>query len=165
EKASDEKEDKKEEKPPKPVEIDVADFERRAVILPPKPGRFADLAALPDKLLYRELPRTGDREEKANLVYYDLDKREENTVLDDAVTRWDVNYVLGELIAELNASHTYRSGGDLETGRQTGVGYLGVNFSLENGAYRIKKIIEAAPWDAEVRSPLSQPGVDVKQGD
>ena len=48
---------------------------------------------------------------------------------------------------------------------QRGVGYLGVDFALENGAYRIKKIIEAAPWDAEVRSPLKQPGVDAKEGD
>jgi tricorn protease len=86
-------------------------------------------------------------------------------LLKDAVTRWDVSYVIGELIAELNASHTYRSGGDVESGQQRGVGYLGVDFSLENGAYRIKKIIEGAPWDAEVRSPLKQPGIDAKEGD
>ena len=86
-------------------------------------------------------------------------------ILKDAVTRWDVNYVIGELIAELNASHAYRSGGDLENPLQRGVGYLGVDFALENGAYRIKKIVEAAPWDAEVRSPLKQPGIDVKEGD
>ena len=35
-------------------------------------------------------------------------------LLEDAVTRWDVNYVIGELISELNASHTYRSGGDTQ---------------------------------------------------
>jgi tricorn protease len=86
-------------------------------------------------------------------------------LLKDAVTRWDVNYIIGELIAELNSSHTYRSGGDTESARETGVGYLGVDFSLENGAYRFKKIIAAAPWDAEARSPLKQPGVDVKEGD
>jgi tricorn protease len=86
-------------------------------------------------------------------------------VLKDAVTRWDVNYILGELIAELNASHTYRNGGDVENGQQRGVGYLGVDFALENGAFRFKKLIEGAAWDAEVRSPLSQPGVDVKEGD
>ena len=45
------------------------------------------------------------------------------------------------------------------------MGYLGADFSLENGAYRIKKIIDAAPWDAEVRSPLRQPKVEVKEGD
>jgi len=86
-------------------------------------------------------------------------------VLKDAVTRWDVNYILGELIGELSASHTYRSGGDLENSQQRGVGYLGVDFALENGAYRFKKIIDGAPWDVEVRSPLMQPGVDIKEGE
>jgi len=88
-----------------------------------------------------------------------------DSLLKDAVTRWDVNYVIGELIGELSSSHTYRSGGDLETGKERGVGYLGADFSLENGAYRIKNIIRGAAWDAEVRSPLDQPGVDVKEGD
>ena len=43
-------------------------------------------------------------------------------LLDDAVTRWDVNFVIGELIAELNSSHTYRGGGDLEKAAKRGVG-------------------------------------------
>jgi tricorn protease len=86
-------------------------------------------------------------------------------MLDDAVTRWDVNYLLGELIGELNSSHTYRSGGDTENAEQKAVGYLGVDFVFENGAYRIKKILEGAPWDSEVRSPLKEPGIDVKEGD
>ena len=86
-------------------------------------------------------------------------------LLDDCVTRWDVNFVIGELISELNASHTYRGGGDLEAEQQRSVGLLGVDWALENGAYRIAWIIDGAPWDAEVRSPLSQPGVNVHQGD
>ena len=86
-------------------------------------------------------------------------------LLEDAVTRWDVNFVIGELIAELNSSHSYRGGGDLEEGLKRGVGMLGVDFSLENGAYRIKRILRGAPWDTEVRSPLDRPGVDVREGD
>jgi tricorn protease len=86
-------------------------------------------------------------------------------LIDDCVTRWDVNFVIGELISELNSSHTYRGGGDLEGERQLGVGLLGVDWSLENGAYRIARIIDGAPWDNEVRSPLREPGVNVRQGD
>lgn len=85
-------------------------------------------------------------------------------LLMDAVTRSDVNYILGELLGELNASHTYRSGGDLEDAPTRAVGYLGCDFALEDGAYRIKRIIEAAPWDT-VRSPLRQSAVNVKEGD
>ena len=35
-------------------------------------------------------------------------------LLDNAVTRWDVDFVIGEFIGELNASHTYKGGGDIE---------------------------------------------------
>ncbi|MEJ2336490.1 MAG: PDZ domain-containing protein, partial [Gemmatimonadales bacterium] len=101
-------------------------------------------------------------------------------LIDDAVTRWDVNYVIGELIGELNASHSYRFGGDAETADRRGVGLLGVNWALVDdagnevtgrglrageGAYRIAEIIRGAEWDADVRSPLDQPGLDVHQGD
>ena len=86
-------------------------------------------------------------------------------LLDDAVTRWDVDFVLGEFIGELNASHTYKGGGDLEQAPRRSVGMLGVNWALENGAYRIKQIVRGGPWDVAARSPLDEPGVDVKAGE
>jgi tricorn protease len=86
-------------------------------------------------------------------------------MLKGAVTRWDVNYILGELIGELSSSHTYRSGGDLENTPQRPVGYLGVDFALENGKYRIQRILDGGIWDAETRSPLKRPGADVKEGE
>jgi tricorn protease len=86
-------------------------------------------------------------------------------MLDDAVTRDDVNYVIGELIAELSSSHTYRGGGDIEQGPRRPVGYLGVDWEVNGGAYRIKKVIRGAPWDSETRSPLADSGVGVKEGD
>ena len=92
-------------------------------------------------------------------------KSQYGALLKDAVTRWDVAFVLGELIAELNASHTYRGGGDTEQAKRRNVGYLGIDWEVANKYYRIKKIVDGAPWDAEVRSPLAMPGVKVKQGD
>ncbi|MEZ5040171.1 MAG: PDZ domain-containing protein [Saprospiraceae bacterium] len=83
----------------------------------------------------------------------------------DATTREDVNFIIGELIGELNASHTYRGGGDTESAKRKNVGYLGIDWALDNGRYKIAKIIKGAPWDAEVRSPLAMSGVDVKAGD
>lgn len=80
-------------------------------------------------------------------------------LLEDAVTRWDVNYILGELLGELNASHTYRNGGDVERSTERAVGYFGCDFVLTNGAYRISKVVKGAPWDVEPRSPLAQPGL------
>lgn len=86
-------------------------------------------------------------------------------MLDGAVTRWDVNYVVGDLIAEVNASHVRLGGGDAEESKRAGAGMLGVDWALENGAFRIQRIIRAALWDAENRSPLDQPGVEISEGD
>jgi tricorn protease len=86
-------------------------------------------------------------------------------LLDDAVTRWDVDFVLGEFIGELNASHTYYGGGDKEQAPSRNVGMLGVDWELVNGAYRIKRIVRGGTWDVDVRSPLDEPGVLVKEGE
>jgi len=85
-------------------------------------------------------------------------------LLPHAVTRWDVNFLIGELIGELNASHTYRSGGDLEAASQRPVGLLGVDWSLEHGAFRVARILRGAAWDTEVRSPLDEPGLQIADG-
>lgn len=86
-------------------------------------------------------------------------------LIDDCVTRGDLNYVLGEMLGELSASHVYRSGGDVDLGADRSVGYLGCDFALEQGAYRIARILEVAPWDYASRSPLRAPGVNAREGD
>ena len=86
-------------------------------------------------------------------------------LLDDAVTRWDVNFVIGEFIGELNASHTYHGGGDMEEVPQRSVGMLGVDWELANGAYRIKRHRARRSVGCGGRSPLDEPGVNVKEGE
>ena len=92
-------------------------------------------------------------------------KERYETLLDDAVTRWDVNWIIGEFLGELNASHTYHGGGDLESGPSKSIGMLGVDWELASGAYRIKRIVRGGAWDTGVRSPLDEPGVNVKEGE
>jgi tricorn protease len=98
-------------------------------------------------------------------VDWDQMRERYGALIDDAATRSDVNFIIGELIAELNASHTYRGGGDTETPEQRGVGFLGVDWAVDGDAYRIERIVEGAAWDSEVRSPLDQSGVEVSEGD
>lgn len=86
-------------------------------------------------------------------------------MLADCVNREDVSYVISELISELNVGHAYYWGGDVESQPNVTVGMLGVDFSLENGAYRLAKKYHGADWDADARGPLNQPGVDVHEGD
>ncbi|MCP5102712.1 MAG: peptidase S41, partial [bacterium] len=86
-------------------------------------------------------------------------------LMDHAVTRRDVNFVIGELIGELGAGHVFRFGGQVENADRRGVGLLGVDFKLHQGAYRIAKIYRLRSQNSERRSPLTEPGVNVKEGD
>src|SRR5690606_22195625 len=86
-------------------------------------------------------------------------------MLADCVNREDVSYVIAEMISELNVGHAYYWGGDVESQPNISVGLLGVDFTLENGAYRISRIYRGADWDADAKGPLSEPGIDVSEGD
>lgn len=86
-------------------------------------------------------------------------------LIEQSNTRNDVNIVIGDLIAELNASHTYNGGGDSESSKRMNVGYLGADLKINNGVFQINKILEGASWDAEERSPLAKPGLEIKEGD
>jgi tricorn protease len=92
-------------------------------------------------------------------------RKEYEELLNDAITRWDVNNILQEMVSELSAGHTYVSGGDVEQAKNRTNGFLGIDWALENNTYKIKRIVHAAQWDNEVRSPLEASGVNVKEGD
>jgi len=81
--------------------------------------------------------------------------------------RTDLNYVLGQMIAELSNSHTYIAGGDLGLPDKPHVGLLGANFELDaaSGRYRIASVFPGENDEPRYRSPLTQVGVDVKAGD
>lgn len=92
-------------------------------------------------------------------------------MLDDASSREDVNWIISEMISELNIGHAYLGApGDVE-GQSGGpsIGLLGADFALEGTgeakAYRITRILNAGAWDADARGPLQVAGVDVKEGD
>ena len=68
-------------------------------------------------------------------------QKQYGNLIDNAVTRGDVNFIIGELIAELNASHTYRGGGDDETPLQRQVGYLGVDWELQMAHIKLKELL------------------------
>jgi tricorn protease len=87
-------------------------------------------------------------------------------MIEDCASRQDVDYVIAELISELNVGHAYvMGGGDYDKEPEVSSGLLGVDYELSEGAYRIARILEGGPWDHDARGPLSQPGVKVKAGD
>ncbi|MGA8102043.1 MAG: S41 family peptidase, partial [Candidatus Acidiferrales bacterium] len=81
--------------------------------------------------------------------------------------RYDLTYILGEMVGELSNSHTYVGGGDAPNLHPINIGVLGVDFELDsaNGLYRFKKIYPGENWDGALRSPLTEPGVNVKEGE
>ncbi|RAW02695.1 S41 family peptidase [Pseudochryseolinea flava] len=85
-------------------------------------------------------------------------------MLKGALTREEVNFILGEMIGELNASHTYKGGGSEESAKSVAVGYLGIDWQTDGEFYKVKRIVRGAPWDAEVRSPLDAPGINIQEG-
>ena len=82
EKTDEDAEDSTDEEKVESVRIDLEGFEARAVVLPPEAGQYADLAAVKGKVLYRRDPRTGGDEDSSPLLYWDLEDREEKTILD-----------------------------------------------------------------------------------
>jgi tricorn protease len=81
--------------------------------------------------------------------------------------RNDLTYLLGELVGELNNSHTYVVGGERPKTPRIKLGLLGAEFSRDPStrAYRIDRILPGENWSKHTRSPLSAIGVNVKVGD
>ena len=79
--------------------------------------------------------------------------------------RSDLNYILGEMIAELSTSHTYVGGGDQPAKPHVSVGMLGADFEPDGAYFRISKIYPGENWNEPSRSPLTEPGLKVRAGD
>jgi tricorn protease len=238
----------------KNVAIDFDGLEQRMVILPITAGNYGILSAAKGKIIYMKYPNAGTTGAQGSIRFFDIEKREEKTILenandymlsenrgrilarrsgnsfavikpdegqkfektlrlnemqmtvdpaqewkqiftdawrlqrdyfydpgmhgvnwnevkqryskmlDGAMTREEANFVLGEMIGELNASHTYYGGGDLERTRSGNTGYLGIDWQADGAHYKIRKIIRGAEWDAEARSPFDLAGVNIKEG-
>ena len=81
--------------------------------------------------------------------------------------RSDLNYLIGEMIAELNIGHAYIDGGDIEIPKRAPVGLPGARFELDAsaGRYRIAKIFHGQNEEELYRAPLTEVGVDAHEGD
>jgi len=80
--------------------------------------------------------------------------------------RADLDYVITELIGELNVGHTYsNSSPEQPRVERVDVALLGAEFEADGHRYRISNIFPGENWHEEYRSPLTEPGIDVKEGD
>lgn len=87
--------------------------------------------------------------------------------LPDVTCQSDLYRVLQWMCSELSVGHhRFGSTGDrLNHPEQVNGGLLGANYETANNRYRISKIFGGLNWTPELRSPLTEPGVNVQVGD
>src|SRR5687767_12057810 len=80
--------------------------------------------------------------------------------------RADLAYLIAVVGGELAVGHSYLLGtGDVPGEDPVSVGLLGADFEIENGRYRIKRLLTGENWNPDLRAPLSSPGIQVAEGD
>ncbi|MDD3385189.1 MAG: PDZ domain-containing protein, partial [Bacteroidales bacterium] len=80
--------------------------------------------------------------------------------------RSDLSYILGELVGELNVGHAYVNNGEIPTPERIRTGLLGAKISQDDSGYfRVDHIIPGANWSTQLRSPLTEEGAQVKEGE
>lgn len=90
--------------------------------------------------------------------------------LPSIVRRADLNELFGRMLAYLSVSHLDVGGGDVPPPARPRerIGMLGADFDVDQGRYRITRILRSAHPNAGLsllRAPLDQPGVDAREGD
>ena len=88
-------------------------------------------------------------------------------LVDHVGHRADLDYILGEIISETNTGHSYVDWGDFERVKRVDTGLLGADLKANEsaGRYQISKIYAGENWNEKRRSPLTEQGVNVKEGD
>lgn len=91
-------------------------------------------------------------------------------LLPDIRSRQDLNWLMSQMVGELCVSHTYVGGGDMFSQSSFRnpqyTGYLGCDYTVDkSGYYKISKIYGPTEFNQSVKSPLTNPDVNVKEGD
>lgn len=100
-------------------------------------------------------------------VNWDGIKKAYGAMLPHVPSRFDLDYILNEVVSESNAGHAYVDWGDISSTDRINGGLLGAELEADLSAkrYKIKKIYAGENWNESRRSPLTETGVDVKEGD
>lgn len=94
-------------------------------------------------------------------------KKKYEVFLSDIACNNDLYKVMQWMFSELSVGHhRFSNSGDRRvTTENVPGGLLGADYEVSNNRYRIKKIYGGLNWSPDLRSPLTEPGVDVKTGD
>jgi tricorn protease len=111
--------------------------------------------------------RDGFYVENMHGVDWEAMKRKYEALVPHVKNRLDLNYVIGEMIGELNCGHTYITPGEANRAERIRTGLLGAEVSRDaaSGFFRLEKILPGASWSNDLRSPLAEPGIEAKVGE
>jgi tricorn protease len=85
--------------------------------------------------------------------------------VETVMARRDLTYILADMMGEITVGHLGVGGGDLPETRTVQTGLLGCDYEIANGRYRFTRIFDGENWNPDLRAPLTQPGVNVQQGE
>ncbi len=144
---------------------------------PPKPGegqlKTADMEVYVDpraewKQMYHEIWRI-ERDFFYDPHFHGLDLKAAEEAyapfLAAVASRADLAYLFDEMLGNFTVLHMYVAGGTQPDLKTVKVGLLGADYTLENGRYRLARIYSGENWNPQLHAPLTQPGVNVKEGE
>ncbi|HXX45320.1 MAG TPA: PDZ domain-containing protein [Candidatus Acidoferrales bacterium] len=144
---------------------------------PVKPGdgqlKLADMEVYVDpraewKQMFHEVWRI-ERDFFYDPHYHGLDlaaaEKAYEPFLDGVTSRADLDYLFGDMLGYINVQHMFVGGGTMPDIKRIKVGLLGADYTIENGRYRFSRIYNGENWNPELHAPLTQPGVNVKEGE
>ena len=81
--------------------------------------------------------------------------------------RFDLDYMFGEMVAETNAGHAYVDYGEWDRPERMQNGLLGAQLAADpqSNRFRITRIYQGENWNPSRRSPLTEQGMDIREGD
>jgi len=85
--------------------------------------------------------------------------------LDGVGSRDDLTYLFREMTGNLTIGHMFVGGGTRPPVDAVKTGLLGADYAIENGRYRFAHIFNGENWNPDLRAPLTEPGVEVREGE
>ena len=85
--------------------------------------------------------------------------------VDNVMSRADLNYIFADMLGEITAQHVYISGGDRPEVKHVSGGLLGADYMIDHDRYRFWHVYRGENWNPDLRAPLTEPGVNVREGE
>jgi tricorn protease len=92
-------------------------------------------------------------------------KKRYEVYLGSVAHRSDLNYLFREMLNQLTVGHMFINGGDQPRPNFVPGGLLGAEYKIENGRYRFSRVYNGEHWNPQLRAPLTQPGINVREGE